>query len=370
MKVLGIESSCDETSIAIVENGHRILALKTSSQIDLHRIYGGVVPELASRRHNEVLPSLLQEALTHADCSFQEIDLIAATYTPGLIGALLVGLSFAKALALCFHKPFIAVHHVEAHLYGALMSHPALFLDSHLPSPQLFPATGLCISGGHSEVHRIYALGKYERISHTVDDAPGEAFDKVASMLNLSYPGGPSLEKLALYGDPCRFPLTKPRVKQSPDLFSFSGLKTQVLYTIERLKKDALYDEQARADLAASFQKTIIEDIVEKTFSLHAKTQAKTLWVGGGVSANKTLRLAFEKKMQEECPNSLLLWPEFSLSLDQAAMIAGLAWHQYREAGPSPLSLQAQARMKLDDYIWPSLNDETKKNHKDETSFS
>ena len=324
MLVLGIESTCDETACAVVKDGKTILSNIISSQIDLHQEYGGVVPELACRRHVDVMIPVLDEALKQANTSLSEIDLIAAAYGPGLIGALLIGLNTAKALSLSLDKPFIGINHIEAHLYAAIMSHP---------DPIPFPCIGAVLSGGHTTLVLIKEIGHYELISQTVDDAVGEAFDKVAKMLNLPYPGGPNVEALAKMGDASRFPFKAGQVKGKPLNFSFSGLKTAVLYTLKgqnlKHQEEDVISEQLKQDISASFQHAALSDIVQKALSAASAYRCKTLVFGGGVTNNQYLRALFSQTSQE----FTYIWPSMELTLDNAAMIAGLAYHQFRQKG-------------------------------------
>lgn len=334
MLVLGIESTCDETGCAIVRDGKEVLANLISSQIEVHTRFGGVVPELASRRHVDVLPSLLREALDLANVSLSEIDLIAVAKGPGLIGALLVGLHFAKGLSLSTGIPLLGVNHVEAHLYAS-------FMGADVP----LPAIGCVISGGHTALLYISAIGKYQLISQTHDDAIGEAFDKVALMLQLPYPGGPQIEALAKQGDPSRYPLKAGKIKGSPLDFSFSGLKTGVLYLIKGQNgtKDSplQISEKEKCDVAASFQLTALSDVVSKTLIAANQFECKSVVVGGGVSNNFTLRHLFEK--ESTLP---LFWPGQGLTLDNAAMIAGLGHHEYlRTARVDTLDLEPMPRI-------------------------
>lgn len=326
MIVLGIESTCDETACAVVKDGRHILSNIVSSQIDLQKEFGGVVPELASRRHIEVIIPVIQQALEVANLSLDQVDLIAAAYGPGLIGALLVGLNTGKALALALNKPFIGINHIEAHLYAALMSHP---------EENRFPALGAVLSGGHTSLVRIDSLGRYTPISETIDDAIGEAFDKVAKILNLPYPGGPEVERLALSGSAC-YPLKAGQVKGKPYHFSFSGLKTGVLYTFQKEG-----DRLDRAALAASFQTAAVADVVKKTLAAAREFGCKTILFGGGVTNNKYLRSVF----QNEGKGLNLLFPSAELTLDNGAMIAGLAYHRYLEKGGDTLALEAAPRI-------------------------
>ncbi len=321
MLVLGIESTCDETACAVVRKGHDILSNVVASQIDLHQTYGGVVPELACRRHIDLIMPVLDQALTQAQVSLQEIDLIAAAYGPGLIGALLIGLNTAKALSLALHKPFIGINHVEAHLYAALMSQT---------QPVEFPCLGAVLSGGHTTLVLIKELGVYEPISQTVDDAIGEAFDKVAKMLGLPYPGGPQIERLAQQGDAHRFALKAGQVKGRPLDFSFSGLKTAVLYTLRGQFTTSPIPQQDQCDIAASFQRVACEDVVKKVFLAAQQYSVKTILLGGGVTNNHYLRQLLAKENKEDYQ---VIWPSLGLSLDNAAMIAGLGYHRYQHTG-------------------------------------
>jgi len=312
MLVLGIESTCDETACAVVRDGYEILSNVVSSQIDLHKEFGGVVPELACRRHIDLIIPILDESLKLANINLQDLDLIAVAHGPGLIGALLIGLNMAKSLAVALKKPFIGINHIEAHLYAALMSHNEKIA---------FPYLGVVLSGGHTSLVLMEDIGTYRLISQTVDDAIGEAFDKVAKMLGLPYPGGPEIEALARQGDPSRFPFKGGRVKTRPLDFSFSGLKTAVLYALQ----DLAPTESDKCDIAASFQRAAFDDIVSKALQAASQYHLKTMIFGGGVTNNKYLRQLFA----ERAPNCTLVWPSTGLSLDNAAMIAGLAYHHY-----------------------------------------
>lgn len=319
MIVLGIESSCDETACAIVQSGKKVLANVIRSQNDVHQAYGGVFPELACRRHIDALIPVIKAALDEAQLSPAEIGLVAAAKGPGLIGALLIGLNAAKALSLAWDVPFIGVNHVEAHLYAAMMP---------LENPP-FPSLGVVVSGGHTFLVKIDAVGKYQLIGTTQDDAVGEAFDKVAAMLGLPYPGGPAIEALAKKGNPSRFPFRRGKVKENPWDFSFSGLKTNVLYAIKgpNCRKDSplIIAEHEKADVAASFQETALSDVVSKAIQAAQGYDCKAIYCGGGVANNQRLRELFE-----ECPISVY-YPERKLTLDNAAMIAGLGYHKFMQ---------------------------------------
>ena len=315
MFVLGIETTCDETACAVVKDGKEILSNLIATQADLHAIYGGVYPELACRRHFELIIPLVDQALKEARVSPAEIDLISVAYGPGLIGALLLGVHAAKSMALAWNKPFVGVNHVEAHLYAAWMGCQA----------SEFPALGVVVSGGHTFLVKMESIGTYEMIGQTVDDAIGEAFDKVAVMLGLPYPGGPEIEKLARQGDPKRFPFKAGVVKGRPWDFSFSGLKTNVLYTVKGQNGDkkaaSQISEADKPHIAASFQEAAFKDIVGKALAATEAFQCKMIFLGGGVTQNQRLRELFQAS---KIP---VYWPLPGLSLDNAAMIAGLGYH-------------------------------------------
>lgn len=333
--VLGIETTCDETAAAVVADGKTVLSNVISSQIDLHQKFGGVFPELAARQHNETFLPILESAMREANVSAEQIDVIAVAKGPGLIGSLMIGMNAAKSLSLAWEKPFIGVNHVEAHLYGAIMSHP---------SP-IFPAIGVVISGGHTFIVRIETIGKYQLIGTTVDDAIGEAFDKVAAMLDLPYPGGPSIEAIAREGDPSRYGFKAGVVKGKPWDFSFSGLKTNVLYTIkgqncDKLCKTAIPPEQI-PHIAASFQEVALASIVEKAVRAALEFKCSAIYFGGGVSINERLREIMSKKKGKDVQ---VFWPKKGLSLDNAAMIAGLGFH-YFQGTSDPLDLEPSPRI-------------------------
>lgn len=321
MLVLGIETSCDETAAAVVKDGIEILSNEIASQSSLHAIYGGVVPELACRRHIDVIIPVIDKALKDAGVELKEIDLFAVTYGPGLVGALLIGLNAAKALAISQKKPFIGVNHIEAHLYAALFSHKGKI-------PLSFPCLGMVLSGGHTALVEIKEIGKYELISQTVDDAIGEAFDKTAKMVGLPYPGGPIIEKLAKAGDAKKFPFKAGSVKGLPLHFSFSGLKTAVLYAIQELtKNNSPLSQEQICDIAASFQYAAFTDVIKKALICSEEKKIRQIIFGGGVANSATLRSFFGALAPElDC-----FWPEATLSLDNAAMIAGLGYHKFRE---------------------------------------
>lgn len=338
MIVLGIESTCDETACAVVRDGREVLSNVICSQTELHNRFGGVFPELACRSHIDALIPAIKQAIDEAGVSTSQIELVAAAKGPGLIGALLIGLNTAKCLSYTWNIPFVGVNHVEAHLYAAMMP---------LENPPL-PAIGLVISGGHTFIVKIDEIGTYEMIGTTQDDAIGEAFDKVATLLGLPYPGGPEIEALAKFGDPSRFPFRPGRIKNRPLDFSFSGLKTNVLYTVkgQSASRDApvIISEQERADVAASFQETALRDVISKAIEAAKNFDCKAIYCGGGVSNNQRLRELF-KEMNTPYP---IYYPEKMMSLDNAAMIAGLGFHYYRrEKKGDAFDLEPMTRIPL-----------------------
>ena len=318
MLVLGIETSCDETGVALYHTERGLLGHVLHTQVAMHADYGGVVPELASRDHiRRVLP-LTQRVLRGADTTLKDLNAIAYTQGPGLAGALLVGASIGASLAYSLGIPAIGVHHLEGHLLSPLLSDPA-------PS---FPFIALLVSGGHTQLMQVSGIGQYELLGETVDDAAGEAFDKSAKLLGLGYPGGPALAKLAMSGNAERFKLPRPMVNSGDLNFSFSGLKTAVLTVT---KKETL-DDQARADLAASTQAAIVDVLVEKSLQALALTQTKRLVVAGGVGANQRLRERLTRAATEK--NLDVFYPAFEFCTDNGAMIA-LAGALRLQAGAS-----------------------------------
>lgn len=330
MLVLGIESTCDEMAVAVVEDGLHIRSNVIASQSEFHKKFGGVYPEMAARQHVDLLIPTIQEALEEADVGPEEIDLIAVARGPGLIGPLMIGLNAAKTLSLAWEIPFLGVNHVEAHLYAAMMSNQKF----------TFPALGVVVSGGHTFLVRILDVGQYEMIGTTVDDAVGEAFDKVAALLDLPYPGGPEIEALAKQGDSTRYPYKAGRVKEHPFDFSFSGLKTNVLYTVkgqngDKRGKTAIANEE-KPHVAASFQEVALRDVATKALAAARSFDCKAIYVGGGVSHNQRLR----EMLLSDLP---VFFPGKGLSMDNAAMIAGLGAKLYQGKG-DPLDLEAKTR--------------------------
>jgi len=335
--ILGIESTCDETGCAVVKNGSEILSNVVASQVELHKVYGGVVPELACRQHVDMIIPVIDQAIKDAGVTLDDIDIISVAKGPGLIGALLIGLNAAKALSFAINKPFIGINHVEAHLYAAMMGH----LDTIT-----FPSLGVVISGGHTFLLHISDVGKYQAIGTTVDDAIGEAFDKVAKILGLPYPGGPAIESLAKSGDPHHYPFKSGTIKGRPLNFSFSGLKTSVLYTIKgqgaSKHSPLIINDDEKRHVAASFQNTAFTDIVKKVSLALEQHDFQSVFFGGGVSNNSAIR----DMVEQENIGIPVFWPPRELTQDNAAMIAGLAYH-YRSNLPEgdPLDLEPMTRI-------------------------
>lgn len=315
-RVLGIETSCDETAAAVVEGGRRILSNVVASQAELHSRYGGVFPEVASRQHIQVIAPVVQEALRNAHVSLDEVDAIAVTRGPGLPGSLVVGMNMAKGLALGSGLPLIGVNHLEAHIYSAWL----LANEEHINEPK-FPLLALIVSGGHTELTLIKDHLKYERLGGTVDDAAGEAFDKVARLLGLSYPGGPAIQEAAQDGDSLAIRFPRAWMEGTWN-FSFSGLKTAVLRVVRSLEE--VKRTLPIADLAASFQRAVVDVLVGKTLAAAKVHSAREILVAGGVSANHALREAFQS--QAPCPVHI---PPIELCTDNAAMVAGAGYYRY-----------------------------------------
>jgi N6-L-threonylcarbamoyladenine synthase len=384
--ILGIESSCDETGAAVVRSGEQILSNVVASQIATHQPYGGVVPELASREHLRAIVPVVRQALAEAGHSYQSVDAIAVTQGPGLAGALLVGISFAKALSFALEKPLIAVNHLEGHVHAVLLEH------RQAGEVELqFPVLALVVSGGHTHLYLAQAeenLWTYSNIGHTRDDAAGEAFDKVAKLLGLGYPGGPIIDRLAPHGDPhaVKFQIAqikhrdrRQKVDEAPEVtgdgrphfdFSYSGIKTAVLRYVEterltpaidarrkalsemiRTKHQPSVDDYLRLcdrqtlDLVASFQRTMVNDLVTKTLAAAREYDAGTLFVSGGVAANQELRTTFQR--EAEMQGLPVFFPSRKLSTDNAAMIAAAAFPKFLHGRFVPMDFSAEAGMAL-----------------------
>lgn len=335
MRVLGIESSCDETAAAVVENGRVIQSNVIASQVDLHAQFGGVYPELASREHVKAVHATVKEALQQAHMGLADLDGIAVTRGPGLAGSLVVGVNLAKGLALSAELPIVGVNHLEGHLYSAW-----LYQSGSKPTPEpKFPLVALLASGGHTELVLMRDHLQYQTLGGTSDDAAGEAFDKVARLLELGYPGGPSIQKAALQGNPRAFNFPKARLSE-PWSFSFSGLKTAVLRAVEELK--SAHKTVPTADIAASFQAAVVGALFEKTIAAAREFEAREIIVAGGVSANKALREAFRSQTEFR-----VHIPHINLCTDNAAMIAAAGYRHFVVNEVSNLDFDVQANWAL-----------------------
>ncbi len=310
MLILGLETSCDETGVALYDSDAGLLAHRLHSQIEMHSAYGGVVPELASRDHIQRMIPLIKGVLQEGDRSLKEVDAIAVTTGPGLGGALLVGTSMAAGLALALQKPIIPIHHLEGHLLSPLLSNPR---------PD-FPFVALLVSGGHTQLMAVEGVGKYQLLGETVDDAAGEAFDKTATLLGLGYPGGPALSKLAESGDARRFTLPRPMLSSGDHDFSFSGLKTAVLTLKTKLAAANQLDERCRADIAAGFEAAVVDVLIAKSLSALQDTGMSRLVVSGGVGANRRLRSQLSARVAARGAD--VFYPPLELCTDNGAMIA------------------------------------------------
>ncbi|MFC1632809.1 tRNA (adenosine(37)-N6)-threonylcarbamoyltransferase complex transferase subunit TsaD [Patescibacteria group bacterium] len=326
MKILGIETSCDETAVAVIEDSTKILSNVVSSQIDLHKETGGVVPEVAARAHTEKIIPVVEKALDEAGIGSADLDAIAVTRGPGLVTSLLVGVQTAKALAYAWEKPLIAINHIEGHIYATLFGVEDQEGEQKIimRDPDSLPAVILTVSGGHTELALIKNAGDIKRLGSTIDDAAGEAFDKVAQLLGLGYPGGPAISRAAEAGDPGKFDFPRPKLDSDDFDFSFSGLKTAVLYKVQELRKNDELNEQTISDVAASFQKAVIDVLVGKTIRAAEENNAKTIMLSGGVAANKSLRE--ELKAQTTAKNMKFIVPPIDFCTDNAVMIAAAAF--------------------------------------------
>lgn len=334
--IMAIESSCDETACAIIKNGKEICANVVSTQIKIHEKFGGVVPEVASRKHLEYIDVVIEEALEESGYSFDDMDAIAVTEGPGLIGALLVGLSTAKGLAYALEKPLIGVHHIEGHIYANFLANDNIEL----------PCICLVVSGGHTNIVKIAAHGHYEILGQTVDDAAGEAYDKVARAIGLGYPGGPKIDKLAKEGNAKA--IAFPRAKLDEPLnFSFSGLKSAVLNYLNQAEMKN--EDINRADVAASFQEAVVDVLVDHTIDAMKENGIKTLLLAGGVSANSRIRERFEGICESE--GYSLFYPPLSLCTDNAAMIGAAAAYKYERKEFADYHLNAVAQLPFSVYV-------------------
>jgi len=326
--VLGIETSCDETAAALVMGGYDVVSSAVSTQIDLHAQFGGVVPEIASRAHLDLVNPMIAQAIVEAGVPDSRIDAVACTVGPGLVGALLVGVSAAKALALTWGVPFVGVNHMEAHLYAAFLEDPTLE----------FPLVVMLVSGGHTMLIEMQGHGHYRLLGQTIDDAAGEAFDKVARFLGLGYPGGPAIDREATQGDPTAIHFPRAMLNDGLD-FSFSGLKTSVMNHVRK------HPDVGTADVAASFQTAVVDVLVTKARRAAEQVGAKGLVLGGGVAANSLLRERFLDVCAQSGIRGFL--PSRAMCTDNAAMIAAAGWHRLRSDGPTGLDMGALPNLRL-----------------------
>lgn len=334
MKILGIESSCDETACAVVEDGRKVLSNVIATSLEEHKLYGGVVPEIASRRHAESISGVVEEALTQAECTLDDIDAIAVTYAPGLIGALLVGVNFAKGLALSTGKPLIPVHHLRGHIASN-------YITSDVEPPFLC----LVVSGGHSHIVAVNSYTDFEIIGKTRDDAAGEALDKAGRTMGLAYPGGISIDKISSQGDENAYKFPHPKVTGCPYDFSFSGLKTAVINTVHNAEQKG--EEINIPDLAASFQKSVVDCLVQNVEKVCLEKNYKKIVIAGGVSANSKLR----DEMSRLCKKHSfeLYLPKLTYCGDNAAMIASQGYYEFLSGAAADESLNAFATMPIDE---------------------
>jgi N6-L-threonylcarbamoyladenine synthase len=331
--IMGIETSCDETAAAIVEDGKKIISNIVASQISIHQKYGGVVPEIASRKHMEDIIPVIDKALDESGKKITDLSAIAVTYGPGLIGSLLVGLSVAKAMAYARNIPLIGVNHLEAHIF-------ANFLEHNDIEP---PFICLIVSGGHTSLVYIRHFGEYKLLGQTKDDAAGEVFDKIAKVLGLDYPGGPIIEKLAKEGNPSSIQFPRPILNDKSYDFSFSGLKTAVIYHIKELEKEN--KNIPVSDILASFQQAVSDVLVGKTIKAALKLKTKQIVLAGGVAANSSLRREIKEKAN--LLNIKVFYPSISLCTDNAAMVASAGYYKFKENKKSSLNLDAVSRLPL-----------------------
>jgi len=331
--ILSVETSCDETSAAVVVDGYQVLSNIISSQVPVHQKYGGVVPEIASRKHVELVNGVIGEALEQAGKTFSDLSAVAVTYGPGLVGALLVGLSTAKAMAYALDVPLIGVNHMEGHIYANFLAHPDLE----------FPMVCLVVSGGHSDLVYIAGHGEYEILGRTRDDAAGEAFDKIARALGLGYPGGPLIAKLAEEGDGEAIPLPRAYLEPESLDFSFSGLKSAVLNYLNRAEQKG--EAVNKADLAASFQRAVNDVLVDKTIQAALGKKVKTIILAGGVAANRQLRDSLTARAEEH--GLKIFYPPPVLCTDNGAMIGAAAYFKFIKGIRAGLTLNAIPNLKL-----------------------
>ena len=331
--ILAIESSCDETAAAVVKNGREVMSNVISSQIELHKLYGGVVPEIASRKHVEKVNQVIREALKEAEVTLDDVDAVGVTYGPGLVGALLVGVAAAKAISYAKHLPLVGVHHIEGHI-------SANYIENKSLTP---PFLSMVVSGGHTHLVMVKDYGKYEILGRTRDDAAGEAFDKVARAIGLGYPGGPKIDKLAKEGNPKAIAFPRAHIDDSPLDFSFSGVKSAVLNYINGCQMK--HEEINRADVAASFQAAVVDAIVSHTVQAAKMYQVKKVALAGGVASNSALRQGMKEACQKE--GLEFYYPSPVLCTDNAAMIGAAAYYEYVAGTRHGLDLNAVPNLKL-----------------------
>ena len=341
MKILGIDTSCDETAAAVVADGREVLSNVVASQIDVHQEYGGIVPELASRKHIEAINYIVSRALAEAGVTFKDVDAIAVTNRPGLIGALLVGVAAAKSLAYCHNLPLLGINHIEGHIYANFMVHDTL----------PFPHVCLTVSGGHTLLVEVHEGWKYKVLGGTQDDAAGEVYDKVAKYLGLGFPGGKVIDDLAQQGNPSAIKFPRPMRNTDDYQFSFSGVKTSVRYFVEKATRNGLLvapgqkatapESIALEDVAASFQAAVVDVLVYKSIRAAGTTGAAAITLTGGVAANSQLRTSLQAAAAEI--NAAVYYPPMNLCTDNGAMIAGIAYEKYQQGLRDGLSLNAAA---------------------------
>lgn len=335
--ILGIESSCDETSVSVVKNGREVLSNIISSQIDIHKLYGGVVPEIASRKHVENINVVFDEAINKANIKLSDIDAITVTCGPGLIGALLVGLSFAKGLSIALNKPYIGINHIEGHIASNYISN--LDLEP--------PFIALIVSGGHTNLVKVNNYKDFKIYGKTQDDACGEAYDKIARVLGFEYPGGPKLEKAALNGNNSTFNFPRGEIKDKPYSFTYSGLKSHVINIIHNIKQKNELSEQTINDISLEFQNAIIDSLVDRTINLSKELNINKVAICGGVSANDAIKKALNTACLKNSIN--FYYPEKIYCTDNAAMIASAGYYKFINGYRSKLDLNADANLEFTD---------------------